>query len=254
MTIKIDFNADMGESFGPYKLGFDEELIKYISSANIACGFHAGDPTWMRRTVNMAEAHGVGIGAQPSFPDLGGFGRRKMFLSPEEVRNDLTYQIGALTAFTEKKALQHVKPHGALYNMAVEDETLARAICQAVKDIDPNLILVVLAGSKWVEIAKSFGLRVAREAFADRTLTNKGTLTPRSEPGAVLHDINEVVKRSIRLVTEGKVKTVTGEDLDIEADSLCLHGDTPGAIEMAQALKSGLEAQDVDIIPIANLV
>jgi UPF0271 protein len=254
MTIKIDFNADMGESFGTYKLGFDEELIKYISSANIACGFHAGDPTWMRHTVNIAEAHGVGIGAQPSFPDLGGFGRRKMFLSPEEVRNDLTYQIGALTAFTKNKVLQHVKPHGALYNMAVEDETLAKAICQAVKDIDPNLILVVLAGSKWIEIAKSFDLRVAREAFADRTLTNKGTLTPRSEKGSVLHDIDEVVNRSIRLVTEGKVKAITGEDLNIEADSLCLHGDTPGAIEMAQAVKAGLEAHKVKIVPVANLV
>ena len=254
MTIKIDFNADMGESFGPYKLGFDEELIKYISSANIACGFHAGDPTWMRRTVDMAERHGVGIGAQPSFPDLGGFGRRKMFLSPDEIRNDLTYQIGALTAFTNKKALQHVKPHGALYNMAVEDETLARAICQAVKEIDPNLILVVLAGSKWVEIAKSFDLRVAREAFADRTLTNSGSLTPRSEAGSVLHDVDEIVERSIRLITEGKVQATTGEDLEVEADSLCLHGDTPGAIEIAQALRAGLQEQNIEIVSIDNLV
>ncbi len=254
MTIKIDFNADMGESFGPYKLGFDEELIKYISSANIACGFHAGDPTWMRRTVDLAEQHGVGIGAQPSFPDLGGFGRRKMFLSPDEIRNDLTYQIGALTAFTKKKALQHVKPHGALYNMAVEDETLAKAICQAVKDIDPNLILVVLAGSKWVDIAKSYNLRVAREAFADRTLTKSGNLTPRSESGSVLHNVDEIVKRSIRLITEGKVQAVTGEDLVVRADSLCLHGDTPGAIEIAHALRIALQERNIEIAPIETLV
>ena len=208
----------------------------------------------MRRTVDLAEQHGVGIGAQPSFPDLGGFGRRKMFLSPDEIRNDLTYQIGALTAFTNKKALQHVKPHGALYNMAVEDETLAKAICQAVKDIDPNLILVVLAGSKWVDIAKSYNLRVAREAFADRTLTKSGNLTPRSESGSVLHNVDEIVKRSLRLITEGKVQAVRGEVLVVRAASLCLHGDTPGAIEIAHALRIALQERNIEIAPIETLV
>ncbi len=254
MTTKIDFNCDMGESFGMYKLGQDEEVIKYITSANVACGFHAGDPMWMRRTVQLAEEYGVGIGAQPSFPDLVGFGRRNLNLSPEEARNDVTYQIGALQAFTKSKKLQHVKPHGAMYNMAVKDEALARAICQAAADVDADMILVALAGSVWIEIAPEMGLRVAREAFADRAFNADGTLVPRSQAGSVIHDVDQVVERSVKMVTQHKVTTISGEEIDIHADSLCLHGDTPGAVEMAQAVKEALVAKGVEIVPMSQLV
>ena len=254
MNMKIDFNCDMGESFGVYKLGCDEEVIKYITSANIACGFHAGDPMWMQRTVQLAEEFDVGVGAQPSFPDLVGFGRRNVSVSPEEARNDVIYQIGALQAFTRGKKLQHVKPHGAMYNMAVKDEALARAICQAALDVDPEMILVVLAGTPWVEIATEMGLRVAREAFADRAFTASGTLVPRAVPGAVIHDLDQVVERSIKMVTQGKVAAITGEVIEMHADSLCLHGDTPGAVEMAWAVKEGLLKAGAEIVPMSRLV
>ena len=254
MSIQIDFNCDMGESFGVYKLGYDEEVIKYITSANIACGFHAGDPTCMRKTVELCDKYSVGIGAQPSFPDLVGFGRRIMKVTPEEARDDVTYQIGALQAFTRDKKLQHVKPHGAMYNMAVEDESLARAICQAVINVDPNMILVALAGSTWIGIANQMGIRVAREAFADRAFTKEGTLVPRSQPGSVLHEVNQVVDRSVKMVLEKKVTAITGEEIDIHADSLCLHGDTPGAVEMARAVKQALESAGVQVVPMETLV
>ena len=254
MPGSIDLNCDMGESFGSYKLGYDEEVIKYITSANIACGFHAGDPMWMRQTVRLAEKHGVGIGAHPSFPDLQGFGRRNMAVTPEEAKNDVVYQIGALSSFTGSKRLQHVKPHGAMYNMAVGQEDLAKAICEAVLEVDPEMILVVLAGSPWVEIAQEMGLRVAREAFADRALNADGTLVSRSSPGAVIHDPKEVVERSIRMVTEGTATAITGEELSLHPDTLCLHGDTPDAVELAAALRSNLEAAGVDVVPLSKLL
>ena len=254
MTAKIDFNCDMGESFGMYKMGFDEEVIKHITSANIACGFHAGDPMWMRHTVDLAQRHGVAIGAHPSFPDLNGFGRRNMVVSADEAKNDVTYQVGALQAFTADKRLQHVKPHGAMYNMAVNDESLAQAICESILEIDPDMILVALAGSRWLDIAEDMGLKVAREIFADRALNADGTLVSRSQPGSVIHDTVEVVERSLRMVTEGKATAITGEQIDVQADSLCLHGDTPGAVEMAAALKRELEAADVEILPLARIL
>ena len=254
MTAKIDFNCDMGESFGMYKMGFDEEVIKHITSANIACGFHAGDPMWMRHTVDLAQRHGVAIGAHPSFPDLNGFGRRNMIVSPDEAKNDVTYQVGALQAFTADKKIQHVKPHGAMYNMAVNDESLAQAICESILEIDPEMILVALAGSRWLDIAEDMGLKVAREIFADRALNADGTLVSRSQPGSVIHDTAEVVERSLRMVTEGKATAITGEQIDVQADSLCLHGDTPGAVEMAASLKRELEAADVEILPLARIL
>ena len=254
MTAKIDFNCDMGESFGMYKMGFDEEVIKHITSANIACGFHAGDPMWMRHTVDLAQRHGVAIGAHPSFPDLNGFGRRNMIVSADEAKNDVTYQVGALQAFTADKRLQHVKPHGAMYNMAVNDESLAQAICESILEIDPEMILVALAGSRWLDIAEDMGLKVAREIFADRALNADGTLVSRSQPGSVIHDTSEVVERSLRMVTEGKATAITGEQIDVQADSLCLHGDTPGAVEMAASLKRELEAADVEILPLARIL
>ncbi len=254
MANKIDFNCDMGESFGMYKMGLDEEVIKHITSANIACGFHAGDPNWMRTTVKLAEEHGVAIGAHPSFPDLSGFGRRAMNASALEVKNDVIYQMGALQAFTGAKRLQHVKPHGAMYNMAVDDQDLATAICEAVLEVDSDIVLLALAGSQWISVAEDLGLRVGREIFADRALNTDGTLVSRSKEGSVIHDIQEVVDRSLRMVTEGKAVAISGEVIEVEADSLCLHGDTPGAVDMAQALKQALLAEDVEVTPLGELV
>ena len=254
MTARIDFNCDMGESFGAYQMGQDEEIIKYITSANIACGFHAGDPNWMRLTVKLAEEHGVAIGAHPSFPDLAGFGRRNMAVAPGEAKNDIIYQMGALTAFTSARKLQHVKPHGAMYNMAVRDEALARAICEAILETDPETIMVALAGSKWVDIARDMGLRVAREAFADRAVNADGTLVPRSKPGSVIEDIDEVARRSVKMVTEGKVTAITGEEIALSADTLCLHGDTPNSLHLASSIRSALEAEGVQIVPLGRIV
>ena len=254
MANKIDFNCDMGESFGMYKMGLDEEVIKHITSANIACGFHAGDPNWMRTTVKLAEEHGVAIGAHPSFPDLSGFGRRTMNASALEVKNDVIYQMGALQAFTGAKRLQHVKPHGAMYNMAVDDQNLATAICEAALEVDSNVVLLALAGSQWISVAEDLGLRVGREIFADRALNTDGTLVSRSKEGSVIHDIQEVVDRSLRMVTEGKAVAISGEVIEVEADSLCLHGDTPGAVDMARALKKALFAEGVKVTPLGELV
>ena len=251
---RVDFNSDIGESFGSYKMGLDEEVIGCISSANIACGFHAGDPGWMRHTVGLAEKNGVGIGAHPAFPDLRGFGRRNMVVDPQEARDDVVYQIGALTAFTRGKRLQHVKPHGAMYNMAVKDEALARAICEAILEVDQRLILLALSGSRWIEIAEEMGLRVAREVFADRALMPDGALAPRSRPGAVLHDANQIAERTLRMVTEGTVEAVDGSEVEVVADSICLHGDTPGAVAMARAVRDTLEGAGVQVVPLEELV
>ena len=254
MANKIDINCDMGESFGMYKMGLDEEVIKYISSANIACGFHAGDPMWMRRTVRLAEEHGVAVGAHPSFPDLVGFGRRNMSASPEEVKADLVYQVGALQAFTRTKKLQHVKPHGAMYNMAVNDEALARAICEALIEVDPEMVLVALSGSRWVRIAQETGIRVAHEVFADRALNPDGTLVSRSTPGAVIHDVGLVAERSLKMVTEGRATAITGEEIEVRADSICIHGDTPDAVEMASTVRRELEAAGTTVVALGEVV
>jgi 5-oxoprolinase (ATP-hydrolysing) subunit A len=250
MPARFDFNCDMGESFGAWTMGLDAEVIPFVTSANIACGFHAGDPATMRKTVMLAEARGVGIGAHPGFPDLQGFGRRNLAATPDEVRDDLTYQIGALLAFTSAKKLQHVKPHGALYNMAVPGGELARAIGEAVLAVDPEMFLVALAGSKWADQAEQMGLHVAREAFADRALNADGTLVPRSRPGSVIHDTRQVIERSVRLVTEGTVVAITGEVVTVKADTLCLHGDTPGAVKLASALRAALEQAGVTLAPL----
>ena len=254
MPHRIDLNCDMGESFGMYKMGRDEEVIKYVSSASIACGFHAGAPLWMRRTVRLAEEHNVAVGAHPGFPDLVGFGRRNMTVTPEEVKADLVYQIGALQAFTKAKKLQHVKPHGAMYNQAVNDERLARAISEAVLEVDPNMVLVALSGSRWAEIAEQVGVRVAHETFADRELSADGTLVPRSSPGAVIHEVDKVVERGLRMVTQGVATAITGEEIEVRAGTLCIHGDTPGAVEMASTLRRELEAAGVSIVPLGQLV
>jgi len=254
VTGKIDFNADIGESFAGYELGLDSEIVKYITSANIATGFHAGDPDWMARTVSLAVENDVGIGAHPAYPDLAGFGRRNMDLTPAEVHNAVTYQVGALAAFAPDRKLQHVKPHGALYNTAVGNAAVAEAIVLAVQAFDPDLIHVVLAGSQWESIAKKHGVRVARECYADRAVTPEGSLVPRSQPGAVVHDPETVVERSLKLATEGKVIAIDGTEIDFSADSICLHGDTAGAVELAGAVRGSLEAGGVAITPMDKLV
>ena len=249
MNVKIDFNCDMGESFGAYKLGLDEEVIKHVTSSNVACGFHAGDPQWMQHTVDIANDNGVAIGAHPGFPDLMGFGRRNITVTLDEAKAYVKYQVGALRGFVKGGRLQHVKPHGAFYNMAVKDADLARAICEAVLEIDPELILVVLAGSKWVEIGNEMGARIARETFADRAFNPDGTLVARSQPGSVLHEPEEVIERSLKMVKESKVTAITGEEIPIEADTICLHGDNPGAVELAAGLRGRFEAEGVEVLP-----
>ena len=253
MAKQVDINCDMGESVGMYKLGHDEEVIKYISSANIACGFHAGDPIWMNKTVTLAQNHGVEIGAHPSYPDLAGFGRRNMDISSDELKSDILYQIGALQAFTKDKKLQHVKPHGALYNPAVVNETIAKTICEAILEYDSNLILLALSGSKWVKTSKEMGLKAYNEIFADRALNDDGSLVSRSKKGSVLHDVNEVADRTNQMVIEGIATTISGNEIEIEADSLCIHGDTPGAVQMAMNINNNLKSAGVEIIPLQNI-
>ena len=253
-TVAIDLNADIGESFASYRMGMDEEIVKHITSANIACGFHAGDPDWMARTVALAEEQGVSIGAHPAYPDLAGFGRRDMALTPEEVAHAITYQVGALTAFTNSKRLAHVKPHGALYNRAVGDKDIAAAIVKAIRKIDDELIHVVLANSVWEDVARNENVAVARECYADRAVTPEGTLVPRSQPGSVIHDVDEVTSRSLRLASEGKVIASDGNDIDFEADTICLHGDTPGAVEMAASVRKTIEASGIEVKPLASIL
>ena len=252
MDRRVDLNCDMGEGFGVYRLGFDERIMPHISSANIACGFHAGDPVCMRRTVRLAEEAGVAIGAHPGLPDLMGFGRREMMVSADEARDYVTYQIGALQAFSRAKKLQHVKVHGALYNMGARNEGLARAVAEAVREVDPELILVGMAGSAWIKVGRELGLRVACEGFADRSLNPDGTLVPRSQPGAIIDDVEEVIARVLRIVADGKVLAINGEEIDMAADTICLHSDTPGAADLAQALRQRLEAAGVLVVPMGT--
>jgi len=228
--------------------------MPYISSANVACGFHAGDPMWMRRTVSLAEQAGVAIGAHPSLPDLIGFGRREMKVTPEEAKNYVVYQIGALQAFTKTKRLQHVKPHGALYNMGVTDEAIAKAIAEGVREVDVELILVGLAGSVWIKVGQQVGLRVASEVFVDRALNPDGTLVPRSQPGAVIQDPEEAIAASLRMVIEEKAIAINGQEIPIRADTICLHSDTPGAVELARKIRERMEAAGVEVVPMSNFL
>jgi len=208
----------------------------------------------MARTVALAEEAGVAVGAHPSYPDLVGFGRRNMTLSPSEVRNAVTYQVGALAGFTRDHRLQHVKPHGAMYNQAVRSEAEAAAIVEAVREYDPGLIHMVLAGSLWEDVARRAGVRVARECFADRAVTADGALVPRSAPGAVIHDQEQVVERSLKLATEGRVVAADGTEIQFRADSICLHGDTAGAVVLAAAVRKELEAAGVEIKPLRDFI
>jgi len=251
---KVDINCDMGEGFGVYRLGFDKQLIPYISSANIACGFHAGDPICMKQTVRLAEEGGVAIGAHTGFPDLLGFGRREMQISPQEIRNYVIYQIGALQAFAKSKRLQHVKPHGALYNMGARNEELAMAVAEAIREVDSNLILVGLSGSAWVKASHKVGLRVASEIFADRALNPDGTLVPRSQPGAVILNVETAVARALRMVVEGKGEAIDGKELTVKGDTICVHSDTPEAVTLAQRLRQALESAGVAVVPMGTFL
>ncbi|HEX5122554.1 MAG TPA: 5-oxoprolinase subunit PxpA [Rhodanobacteraceae bacterium] len=247
----IDLNCDMGESFGAWTMGQDEAVLAHVTSANIACGFHAGDPLTMRRTVDAAVKRGVAIGAHPSLPDLAGFGRREMRVSADETYAMTLYQIGALAAVARAAgaALHHVKPHGALYNMATRDRALADAIAAAVRDFDRTLILVGLAGSELPRAGENAGLSVAHEAFADRRYEADGSLMARSKAGAVIDDIDAAVAQAIAIASRGETQTTNGT-LRIRADTICVHGDRPDAATFARRLREGLEAAGLSIAPL----
>ncbi len=242
MTGTLDLNCDMGESFGAWSMGQDEALLDLVTSANIACGFHAGDPATMARTVRGALARGVALGAHPSLPDLQGFGRRALAITPEEAHDLVLYQVGALAAFARAAGgvLRHVKAHGALYNMAAKDPALAEAVARAVRAFDPALVLVGLAGSRLVQAGTSLGLRCASEVFADRNYEADGSLTPRSRPDAMVEDEAVAVARVVRMVRVGVVRCRTGEDVPVGAETVCIHGDQPKALVFAGRLRTAL--------------
>jgi UPF0271 protein len=255
MGNKIDLNCDMGEGFGAYRLGNDEALMGLVTSANIACGYHAGDPLMMDRTVRLAAQYGVGIGAHPGFPDLVGFGRRAMLLAPEEIENAVLYQVGALAVFARSAGslLAHVKPHGALYNMAAKDIEVARAIARGVARAGEEIIVVGLAGSVMIEAAREAGLRVAREGFADRAYEADGSLRSRKLDGALIHDPETAAERAVRIARDGVVVAYTGEGIPLRVDTLCVHGDTPGAVEIVKAIRRRLEEAGVEVAPMRCL-
>ncbi len=236
---QIDLNSDIGESFGAYRIGNDEEILRYVTSANVACGLHAGDPAVMDRVVALAGERGVALGAHPGYPDLQGFGRRRMALSPDEVRQYVTYQLGALEAFARSHGvpLRHVKPHGALSNLCQHDRESARAVCLAVRAFDPSLLVFACAGSALGEEAEAMGLAVAWEIYADRAYMDDLSLVPRSRSDAMITDEDEAAARCIRMVKEGLVTTVTGRDVPIRGDTLCVHGDGPKALAFAARIR-----------------
>jgi len=247
--MRIDLNADVGESFGAYTIGDDAGLMKSITSANIAAGFHAGDPTVLRNTIRIAKAGGVAVGAHPGFPDLVGFGRRELNVTPSAAEDFVLYQIAAVAgvAAAEGAKMQHVKPHGALFNMAVRSAELSAAIARAVAAFDPSLILFGLPGSEILNAGRAAGLRVAAEAFADRAYDADGSLVSRRKPGSVIHDADAVVSRAVRMVKDRTVVALDGAVVKIEADTICIHGDTPGSDELAARLRAGLERAGVTV-------
>ena len=253
-SLTIDINCDMGESFGRYSLGNDSAIMPYISSANIACGFHGGDPQVMAATVRLALAHGVAIGAHPGLPDLAGFGRRAMELTPKEIEAITVYQLGALSGFIRVAGgrLNHVKPHGALYNMACKDQAIAQSIARAVNRFDSNLILYGMAGSELVAAGTREGLAVAREVFVDRTYQVDGSLTPRQDPGALITNESDALKQLHRVIAQGKVCTVDGIDVDVKAETVCIHGDTPGALAFVQAIRQFSHNNRIAIKPVCR--
>jgi len=248
----IDVNCDLGESFGAWSMGRDEEVVPFVSSVNAACGFHAGDPVVMRRTVALARKYGAAVGAHPGFPDLQGFGRRAMALSPDEVKACVQYQIGALAAFcrAEGVPLVHVKPHGALYNAAASDARLARAVAEAVREVNPGLVLLALAGSRMTEAAREAGVRCAEEVFADRAYEEDGSLAPRGKSGAVIADADEAAARAVEMALSGRVRAITGKVISVKADSVCVHGDGPQALLFVRRLREAFAAAGITVAPL----
>lgn len=246
---QIDLNSDMGESFGAYKLGGDEELIKYVTSTNVACGYHAGDPMVMDKVVKMAKERGVAVGAHPGYPDLMGFGRRKMVLSFDEVKNYMKYQIGALMGFTTAKGLklQHVAPHGALGNLCQYDRDTSRAICEAVYEIDPSIIIFYCAGAVLGEEAEKMGLKTASEIFVDRAYMDDLSLVPRKMEGSMITDEDFAIERCIRMVKEGKVTSINGKELEIKGDTLCVHGDGEKAFAFVKRIREAFEEEGIAV-------
>jgi 5-oxoprolinase (ATP-hydrolysing) subunit A len=253
---QVDLNCDLGESFGAYTLGMDEQVIPYISSANVACGYHASDPVVMQETIRMAKENGIGVGAHPGFPDLMGFGRRNMNISPSEAKAYVQYQIVALYAFCRAAGipLSHVKPHGALYNMAGKDYKLAKAICESIYEFDRDLILLALSGSEMMRAAEDTGLKAAKEVFADRAYEEDGSLVARTKPGAMITDEDTAIQRVIRMIEERKVTAVTGKDIGIEADSICVHGDGVKALEFVKKIQAALKAKEIRILPLSQIL
>jgi UPF0271 protein len=252
---RIDINCDMGEGFGAYTFGMDGEVIRYISSANIACGFHAGDPRVMNRTVKLAGENGVGVGAHPGYPDLAGFGRRNMECTPDEVRDDVIYQIAALRGFCALHGvkMQHVKPHGSLYNMCVGNESLSRAVAEAIAAVDRSLLWVTLGGAQAGlsrKIADAAGICVVFEAFPDRAYTPDGKLAPRKLPGAVITDPKRAAEQALLMAKEGRVIATDGTDIEMEVHTLCVHGDNPAAVDHVRTIRRMLEAEGLRIAPL----
>ena len=256
MAFKVDLNCDLGESFGNYKIGGDDKIIPLISSTNVACGFHAGDPVVMKKTIETAKKNNIGIGAHPGFLDLMGFGRREMKISIDEAKAYVLYQLGALGAFCKSEGvkLQHVKPHGALYNMAAKDYKLSRAICEAVAEFDNSLIILGLSGSETLKAAKDLGLKYASEVFADRAYEEDGSLVARSKEGAMIHDENEAIERVVKMIKEQKVTSITGKEISIKADSICVHGDGEKALLFVKKIREKLESENILIQKLSEIV
>jgi UPF0271 protein len=252
-AVQIDISCDMGESVGPWKMGFDEEMMQYISSANVAGGFHAGDPTTMRKTVALAKDHGVAVGVHPGYRDLVGFGRREMDVPPDEIHDEIIYQLGALREFARyyDMEVQHVKPHGALYMVAARDEELSRAIIEAIQRVDPGLLLFCMRASVTYQLAQKMDQPVVAEFYADREYNDDGQIVFTRSVAEEL-DPEEVGDRVVRAVTEKKVKTESGRDIDVVSDSVCVHGDTPGAVRLAEAIARKLGENDIEIRPLGR--
>jgi UPF0271 protein len=251
----VNLNADMGEGFGAYDIGNDDAILKIIKSANIACGFHAGDPLTMRHVVERAKVEGVSIGAHPGFNDLWGFGRRRIDMRPDDLENLIAYQIGALQAMASfvGEKVTHVKPHGALNNMAAENEDYAMAIGRAIKAVDPDLIYVALSGSEMEKAAQRLDLRLAREGFCDRQYEDDGNLTSRKVPGSVIKDPEVAARQVVHMVVEGEIISRNGKRIKRRVDSLCVHGDEPTALALSATVRSALEAAGVQILPLTEM-
>lgn len=254
--LKVDLNSDLGEAFSIYKMGLDEEILKYISSANVACGFHASDPMVMDKTISLAKTNNVKIGAHPSFPDLLGFGRREMKISFDEAKNYTLYQLGALSAFAKahNTKISHLKAHGAFYNMACKDEMLSLALCEAIASFDENIILLGLSSSLMCECAKKKGLRYANEVFADRAYNDDGSLVSRSIKGSVIEDEKEAINRVLKMIKESKLKSINGKEIDIKADSICVHGDNAKALDFVKNISLELKNAGIKISSLEELV